>query len=199
MRYLRNLLARPKAGYRGTMVSFWSLVAWKVVTTGRSLVHIFFCDGGAIAHRWNRHRYSGRPQHRRDLRSKALPCAVVKYGSFSRSNSFCSRHPTSHQRVGMVSPHSCGHSHVHVMSKFMERDLHIDRLLALCGIREGSTVHTRIAAFINEAGQIRPQITDILLHQSVVVWASKFPTNWGHVQPISILGRLPEKSGVMKP
>ncbi|MBH2019193.1 MAG: hypothetical protein I8H91_06460 [Burkholderiales bacterium] len=84
------------------------------------------------------------------------------------------------------------------MSKFMERDLHVDRLLALYGIKGSSAVHTRIAAFINEAGQIRPQITDILLHQSVVVWASKFSTNWGYVQPISVLGRLPEKSGVMK-
>jgi len=51
----------------------------------------------------------------------------------------------------MVSPHGRSHSKVYVLSKFMERDLHVDRMLALSGIRGGVTVHTRIGAFIDEA------------------------------------------------
>ena len=51
----------------------------------------------------------------------------------------------------MVSPHGRSHGKVYIMSKFMECDLHVDRMLALSAIRGGVTVHTRIVAFIDEA------------------------------------------------
>lgn len=89
----------------------------------------------------------------------------------------------------MVSPHGRSHSNVYIVSKFMERDLHVDGMLAFSEVGGGFTVYTRIAAFINEARQIQPHITEVLLHQSVVVWASKLPANWSHVFPSSVLSR----------
>ncbi len=47
MRDLRFLLADPDDGYQGTKGSFWFLVAMTVVSTGRSLAHMFLEDGGA--------------------------------------------------------------------------------------------------------------------------------------------------------
>ncbi len=41
------LLPEPEAGYRGSKYSLWFLIALTVLTTGRSLVHIFAPDGGA--------------------------------------------------------------------------------------------------------------------------------------------------------
>jgi hypothetical protein len=99
----------------------------------------------------------------------------------------------------MVSPDGCSHCNTHTVSKRMERDLHVDRLFAFSRIRKAITVRIRIAALLNEAGQIRPKTTEILLHPSVAVRDCKFPTNEGYVQPGPLLGRLPENSGVMKP
>ncbi|MAE94642.1 MAG: hypothetical protein CL910_08285 [Deltaproteobacteria bacterium] len=36
-----------EGGYRGHPVARWVLIAFAIVTAGRSLVHIFFADGGA--------------------------------------------------------------------------------------------------------------------------------------------------------
>ena len=47
MRDFRFLLARPEWGYQGTRASLWFLVALTVLTTARSLVHVFAPDGGA--------------------------------------------------------------------------------------------------------------------------------------------------------
>lgn len=47
----------------------------------------------------------------------------------------------------MVFPHGRSHSNVHILSKFMERDLHVERMLAFSGIRGGITVHTRISIY----------------------------------------------------
>lgn len=47
MRDVRYLLPRPEWGYRGSRASFWFLVALTVLTTARSLVHVFAADGGA--------------------------------------------------------------------------------------------------------------------------------------------------------
>lgn len=41
------LFPDPSAGYRGTRLSLWALVAMTAVTTVRSLVHVFAPDGGA--------------------------------------------------------------------------------------------------------------------------------------------------------
>ena len=47
MRDFRYLLARPEQGYRGTKGSLWFTVAFTVLVTVRSLIHIFAPDGGA--------------------------------------------------------------------------------------------------------------------------------------------------------
>ena len=47
MRDFRFILARPAWGYRGSRASLWFLVALTVLTTARSLVHVFAPDGGA--------------------------------------------------------------------------------------------------------------------------------------------------------
>lgn len=47
VRDLRFILPRPEWGYRGCRASFWFLVALTVLTTARSLVHVFAPDGGA--------------------------------------------------------------------------------------------------------------------------------------------------------
>ena len=47
MRDLRFLLARPEWGYRGSRASLWFLVGLTVLTTARSLIHVFARDGGA--------------------------------------------------------------------------------------------------------------------------------------------------------
>ena len=47
MRDFRFLLARPEWGYQGTRVSLWFLIALTVLTTARSLVHVFAPDGGS--------------------------------------------------------------------------------------------------------------------------------------------------------
>lgn len=52
----------------------------------------------------------------------------------------------------MVFPHGRRHSNVYIVSKFMERDLNVDRMLVLSGVRGCVTVYTRIAASIDEAG-----------------------------------------------
>ena len=47
MRDFRFLLARPPWGYQGTRASLWFLIALTVLTTARSLIHVFAPDGGA--------------------------------------------------------------------------------------------------------------------------------------------------------
>ena len=47
MRDFRYLLATPEQGYRGTKGSFWFTVAFTVLVTVRSLIHMFAPDGGA--------------------------------------------------------------------------------------------------------------------------------------------------------
>lgn len=47
MRDLRFLLARPEWGYRGSRTPLWFLVGLTVLTTARSLIHVFAPDGGA--------------------------------------------------------------------------------------------------------------------------------------------------------
>ena len=47
MRDFRALFQTAGSEYRGTALSFWFLVALTVVTTARSLVHMFLPDGGA--------------------------------------------------------------------------------------------------------------------------------------------------------
>lgn len=47
MRDFRYLLATPEQGYRGTQGSFWFTVAFTVLVTVRSLIHMFAPDGGA--------------------------------------------------------------------------------------------------------------------------------------------------------
>jgi len=47
MRDLKSIFPPPEHGYQGTRLSFWFLIAITVVSTGRSLVHIFAADGGA--------------------------------------------------------------------------------------------------------------------------------------------------------
>ena len=42
-----SLLATPAQGYRGTQGSYWFLVAFSVLVTVRSLIHMFAPDGGA--------------------------------------------------------------------------------------------------------------------------------------------------------
>ena len=47
MRDFRYLLATPEQGYQGTKGSFWFTVAFTVLVTVRSLIHMFAPDGGA--------------------------------------------------------------------------------------------------------------------------------------------------------
>ena len=47
MRDLTKLLPEPDSTYRGSSRSLWFLVALTVVTTARSLAHMFLPDGGA--------------------------------------------------------------------------------------------------------------------------------------------------------
>ncbi len=47
MRDFHALFPAAGSDYRGTVLSFWFLVALTVVTTARSLVHMFLPDGGA--------------------------------------------------------------------------------------------------------------------------------------------------------
>ena len=47
MRDFKALFPVADTQYRGTALSFWFLVALTVLTTARSLVHMFFPDGGA--------------------------------------------------------------------------------------------------------------------------------------------------------
>ena len=47
MRDFTALFPKGQAEYRGTAVSFWFTVLLTVVTTARSLVHMFLPDGGA--------------------------------------------------------------------------------------------------------------------------------------------------------
>ncbi len=46
MRDFNALFPAPGSNYRGTALSFWFLVALTVVTTTRSLIHMFLPDGG---------------------------------------------------------------------------------------------------------------------------------------------------------
>jgi hypothetical protein len=47
MRDLRMILPPEGSGYHGARLSYWYLIALTVVTTGRSVVHVFAADGGA--------------------------------------------------------------------------------------------------------------------------------------------------------
>jgi hypothetical protein len=47
MRDVSFLLARPEWGYRGSRASLWFLIGLTILTTARSLVHVFAPDGGA--------------------------------------------------------------------------------------------------------------------------------------------------------
>ena len=47
MRDWRYLLATPDQGYRGTQGPYWFLIAFTVLVTVRSLIHMFAPDGGA--------------------------------------------------------------------------------------------------------------------------------------------------------
>jgi len=47
MRDFRFLLPPPSAAYRGSRFSLWFLVFITVLSTARSLVHVFAADGGA--------------------------------------------------------------------------------------------------------------------------------------------------------
>lgn len=47
MRDVRFLLARPEDGYQGSKGSLWFLIALTILTTVRSLIHMFAPDGGA--------------------------------------------------------------------------------------------------------------------------------------------------------
>ena len=49
MRDFRALFPSSVSAYRGTALSFWFLVALSMLTTARSLVHMFLPDGGASA------------------------------------------------------------------------------------------------------------------------------------------------------
>ena len=47
MRDLRMIFPPPEHGYRGTRLAYWYLVALTLLTTVRSLIHVFAADGGA--------------------------------------------------------------------------------------------------------------------------------------------------------